>query len=195
MATANDPQTVEEAVNEPPHGEDEGVRRRDFIYVATGAFAGVGAVAALWPFIDQMNPSAEVLALASVDVDLAPVAEGQGIKVNWRGKPVFIRHMTAREMAEAQAVDASALRDPQTLAERTLDGYGQWLIQVGVCTHLGCIPSGVAEGEVRGDYDGYFCPCHGSHYDNAGRIRKGPAPTNLAIPEYEFLSDTSVRIG
>ena len=191
MATVQDA-GVEEAVG---HEEEHGTTRRDFIYVATGAFAGVGAVAALWPFIDQMNPSADVLALASVEVDVGPIAEGQGIKVSWRGKPVFIRHLTTREIAEAQAVDVSSLRDPQTYDERTSDGYRQYLIQVGVCTHLGCIPSGVAAGEVKGDYGGYFCPCHGSHYDSAGRIRKGPAPENLVIPEYQFLSDTRVRIG
>ncbi|MHB9881247.1 ubiquinol-cytochrome c reductase iron-sulfur subunit [Pacificimonas sp. ICDLI1SI03] len=193
MATAPDAgdHTVGEAVGHSP----DGVRRRDFIYVATGAFAGVGAVAAIWPFVDQMNPSADVLALASVEVNLAQLAEGQGIKVSWRGKPVFIQHLPPAKIAEAQAVDVSSLRDPQTYDERTQDGHRQYLIQVGVCTHLGCIPSGVASGEVKGDFDGFFCPCHGSHYDDAGRIRKGPAPKNLVIPEYEFLSDTNVRIG
>ncbi len=191
MATAPDG-PIEEAIAEDAH---EGVRRRDFIHVATGAFVGVGAVAAIWPFIDQMNPSADVLALASIDVDLAPIAEGQGIKVSWRGKPVFIQHLTAAKIAEATDVDISGLRDPQTYDERTQDGHRQYLIQVGVCTHLGCIPSGTAAGEVKGDFDGWFCPCHGSHYDNAGRIRKGPAPKNLEVPQYEFLSDTSVRIG
>lgn len=193
MATADN--AVAEDNADPMLREDEGVRRRDFIYIATGAFAGVGAAAAIWPFIDQMNPTAATLALASVDVDLAPVAEGQGIKVNWRGKPVFIRHLTAAEIQEAQSADVSSLRDPQTYDERTKEGHRSFLIQIGVCTHLGCIPMGVAEGEPRGDYGGYFCPCHGSHYDNAGRIRKGPAPTNLEIPEYEFLTDTRVRIG
>lgn len=191
MATAPDG-PVEEAIVEDAH---DGVHRRDFIYVATGAFVGVGAVAAIWPFIDQMNPSADVLALASIDVDLSQIAEGQGIKVSWRGKPVFIRYLTAAEIADAKSVDISGLRDPQTYDERTQDGHRQYLIQVGVCTHLGCIPSGTAAGEVKGDYNGYFCPCHGSHYDSAGRIRKGPAPENLVVPEYAFLSDTSVRIG
>ncbi|MEE4350060.1 MAG: ubiquinol-cytochrome c reductase iron-sulfur subunit [Pacificimonas sp.] len=191
MATADD--AMKQAVTDAE--PEDGVRRRDFIYIATLAFGGIGAAAAIWPFIDQMNPSADVLALASVEVDLAPIAEGQGIKVNWRGKPVFIRHMTAAEIEEARSANLDGLRDPQTFDERTLDGHRQYLIQVGVCTHLGCIPSGVAVGEVKGDFDGYFCPCHGSHYDSAGRIRKGPAPTNLEIPEYEFLSDTRVRIG
>ena len=192
MATAEDA-SMTEAVSDAPHGE--GVRRRDFIFVATGAFAGVGAAAAIWPFLDQMNPSADVLALASVDVDLGPIAEGQGIKVNWRGKPVFIKHMTAAGIQEAQSANVAALRDPASYDERTQDGHRQWLVQIGVCTHLGCIPMGIADGEPKGDYDGYFCPCHGSHYDNAGRIRKGPAPANLVIPEYSFLSDTRVRIG
>ncbi|EMD83651.1 ubiquinol-cytochrome c reductase iron-sulfur subunit [Pacificimonas flava] len=189
MATADD------AVNQAVTDKDDGVRRRDFIYIATGAFAGVGAVAAIWPFVDQMNPSADVLALASVEVDVAPIAVGQGIKVSWRGKPVFIRHLTEREIAEAQAVDVASLRDPATFDERTQEGHRQYLIQIGVCTHLGCIPMGVADGEPKGDYDGYFCPCHGSHYDSAGRIRKGPAPKNLVLPDYEFTSKTNVRIG
>lgn len=193
MATAPD-EPVKEAIADDD-GAHDGVRRRDFIHVATGAFVGVGAVAAIWPFIDQMNPSADVLALASIDVDLGPVAAGQGIKVSWRGKPVFIQHLTAAAMAEARQADTSGLRDPQSYDERVAEGHEQFLIQVGVCTHLGCIPSGTAAGEVKGDYDGWFCPCHGSHYDNAGRIRKGPAPTNLEVPVYEFLSDTSVRIG
>ncbi|MBV7255840.1 ubiquinol-cytochrome c reductase iron-sulfur subunit [Pacificimonas sp. WHA3] len=177
------------------HTADDGVHRRDFIYVATAAFGSVGAAAAIWPFVDQMNPSADVLALASVEVNLSQVAPGQGIKVSWRGKPVFIQHLTPEQMAEAQNADLSGLRDAQTFEERTQEGHRQYLIQVGVCTHLGCIPSGTAAGEVKGDFNGWFCPCHGSHYDNAGRIRKGPAPTNLEVPEYTFLSDTNVRIG
>ncbi|MGB7406123.1 MAG: ubiquinol-cytochrome c reductase iron-sulfur subunit [Pacificimonas sp.] len=193
MATSPDGDV--EAIVDDTNGHDGEVRRRDFIHIATGAFAGVGAVAAIWPFLDQMNPSADVLALASIDVNLAPIEEGMGIKVSWRGKPVFIQHMTPAAIQEARAVDASSLRDAQSYDERTLDGHENFLIQVGVCTHLGCIPSGVATGEVKGDYDGFFCPCHGSHYDSAGRIRKGPAPTNLPIPEYEFTSDTTVRIG
>ena len=175
-------------------GED-GVRRRDFIYIATGAFGAVGAGAAAWSLVDQMNPSADVLALASIEVDLAAVQTGQAIKVSWRGKPVFIRNLTPKEVQEANATPLSALRDPQSLADRTKEGKSNWLITLGVCTHLGCVPLGAAEGEVRGDYGGYFCPCHGSHYDTAARIRKGPAPTNLEVPEYAFKSDTLVQIG
>ncbi|MEX1148240.1 MAG: ubiquinol-cytochrome c reductase iron-sulfur subunit [Sphingomonadales bacterium] len=162
--------------------------RRDFLYVATGAFAAVGAAAALWPFIDQLNPSADVLALSSIDVDLSAIEAGQSVTVMWRGKPVFIRHRTEAEIEEARAVNLSALPDPETDDVRTQKP--QWLIMVGVCTHLGCVPLG-----QRGDYNGWFCPCHGSHYDTSGRIRRGPAPTNLEIPEYTFTTDTTITIG
>ena len=161
---------------------EHGVRRRDFIYVATGAFAGVGAAAAGWTLVDQMSPSADVLALASIEV-------------SWRGKPVFIRNLTQAEQDAANKVPVSELRDPQTLAERTKEGHANWLITLGVCTHLGCVPLGAGEGEVKGDFGGYFCPCHGSVYDTAARIRKGPAPKNLEVPEYAFKSPTLVQIG
>ncbi|WP_199554709.1 ubiquinol-cytochrome c reductase iron-sulfur subunit [Sandaracinobacteroides hominis] len=177
-----------------PEGED-GVRRRDFIYVATVAFAGVGAAAVAVPLINQMNPSADVLAMASVEVDLAPIQPGMAIKTVWQSKPVFVRNLTPAEQAEANKVPLSELRDPQTLAERTKEGHTNWLITLGVCTHLGCIPLGAAEGENRGDYGGYFCPCHGSHYDTAARIRRGPAPTNLVVPNYAFKTPTLVEIG
>jgi ubiquinol-cytochrome c reductase iron-sulfur subunit len=173
----------------------EGERRRDFLYIATGAFAAVGAGAVVWPMINQMNPSADVLALAAIDVDLAAVQPGQAIKVSWRGKPVFARRLTADEIAAANKVDVATLRDPQTLADRTKPGKAEWLITLGVCTHLGCVPLGAGTGEVRGDFGGYFCPCHGSHYDTAARVRKGPAPRNLEVPQYVFKSDTSVTIG
>ena len=173
----------------------EGERRRDFLYVATGAFAAVGVGAVVWPLINQMNPSADVLALASVDVDLAAVQPGQAIKISWRGKPVFARHLTAAEIDQANKVDVSTLRDPQTLAQRTKPDKAEWLITLGVCTHLGCVPLGAAEGEARGDFGGYFCPCHGSHYDTAARVRKGPAPKNLEVPQYAFKTPTSVTIG
>ena len=182
------------AVVEQVDGE-HGVRRRDFIYVATGAFAGVGAAAAGWTLVNQMNPSADVLALASIEVDLTPVSAGQAIKVSWRGKPVFIRNLTPAEQTAANKVPLSELRDPQTLAERTKEGHANWLITLGVCTHLGCVPLGAGEGEVKGDFGGYFCPCHGSSYDTAARIRKGPAPKNLEVPDYAFKSPTLVQIG
>lgn len=174
---------------------EDGVRRRDFINIAAVSFAGVGAVAAIAPLVVQMAPSADVLALASVEVDIAKILPGQAIKTSWRKQPIFIRNLTPKEIVEANAVDVSTLRDPQTLAQRTQPGHTNWLITLGVCTHLGCIPLGVGEGENKGAFGGYFCPCHGSSYDTAARIRKGPAPTNLAVPEYKFTSPTVVTIG
>ena len=174
---------------------DGGVRRRDFINIAAVSFAGVGGAALLYPLVNQMNPSADVLALAQIDVDVSAIQPGQAIKTTWRKQPIFIRNLTPAEQQAANAVDLGGLRDPQTLAERTKEGHPNWLITLGVCTHLGCVPLGAAEGENRGDFGGYFCPCHGSHYDTAARIRKGPAPRNLEVPEYEFTTDTAVRIG
>jgi ubiquinol-cytochrome c reductase iron-sulfur subunit len=173
----------------------DGPRRRDFINIAAVSFAGVGAAATLIPLINQMNPSADVLALASIEVDLSAIHPGQAIKTSWRKQPVFIRNLTPKEIAEAEAVPISSLRDPQTLAERTKEGHKNWLITMGVCTHLGCVPLGAGEGESRGDFGGYFCPCHGSSYDTAARIRRGPAPLNLQVPNYTFKSDTVVQIG
>ncbi len=173
----------------------DGVRRRDFLNVAAVSFAGVGAVAVLAPLIVQMSPSADVLAQATTEVDISKVVAGQGIKVSWRKQPVFVRNLTAKEIAEANAVKMSELRDPQTLAQRTKPGKANWLITLGVCTHLGCVPLGIGEGENRGPYGGYFCPCHGSAYDTAARIRQGPAPLNLLVPEYSFTSPTIVQIG
>ena len=181
--------------------------RRDFLTLAASAFVAVGGAVALWPFIDQMNPDAGALALASIEVDIAPIKEGQAITVLWRGKPVFIRHRTPQEIDSAKAVDLKDLRDefarneglPDTALatdlNRTKAGHENWLIMVGICTHLGCIPKGQVLGDKRGDFGGWFCPCHGSHYDTAGRIRKGPAPYNLEVPVYEFFSDTKIKIG
>ncbi len=171
------------------------VRRRDFINIAAVSFAGVGAGVVALPLVSQMSPSADVLALASVEVDVSSIEVGQAIKTTWRKQPIFIRNLTSEEIAESKAVNASDLRDPATFEERTLPGKENWLVMLGVCTHLGCIPLGAAQGEIKGEYDGYFCPCHGSHYDAAGRIRKGPAPTNLEVPEFSFISDTVVKIG
>ncbi len=173
----------------------DGVRRRDFIHIATISFAGVGAVAAIAPLLYQMAPSADVLALSTTELDVAAIAPGQAIKTTWRKQPVFVRHLTPVEIAEANAVPTDELRDPQTLAERTKPGKEAFLITLGVCTHLGCVPLGAAEGEAKGDFGGYFCPCHGSHYDTAARVRKGPAPLNLVVPPYEFTSETAVLIG
>ncbi|HZT47861.1 MAG TPA: ubiquinol-cytochrome c reductase iron-sulfur subunit [Hyphomicrobiaceae bacterium] len=181
--------------------------RRDFIVIAAQAFAGVGAAVALWPFIHQMNPDASTQALASIEVDLTPIKEGQAITVSWRGKPVFIRNRTPEEIKKAAEVkvadlsDTSARNDslpekaPATDANRTKKGHENWLVLVGICTHLGCIPKGQSLSDSRGDFGGWFCPCHGSHYDTAGRIRKGPAPRNLEVPPYSFVSDTKIKIG
>jgi len=169
--------------------------RRDFMMLAAGGMAAVGAGAVAWPFIHSMNPAADVLALASVEVDLAPIQPGQTVKVKWRGVPVFIRHRTEADIKEAQEVNLADLPDPQTDAERVHEGKAQWLVMVGVCTHLGCIPLAGAGEYNSQSGGGWFCPCHGSHYDTAGRIRKGPAPKNLAVPEYTFLSDNRIKIG
>lgn len=181
------------------HSED--VTRRDFLYVASGGFAAVGAVFAAWPFVDQMNPAANVLALSTTEVDLSPIEVGQSIKVMWQGKPVFVRRRTPKEIKEAESVTMDELKDPkadnENLKGKKEDASDanrvikpEWLIVIGVCTHLGCIPL-VNEGE----YGGWFCPCHGSVYDTSGRIRKGPAPANLPIPPYKFENDTKILIG
>ncbi|KHS43424.1 MULTISPECIES: ubiquinol-cytochrome c reductase iron-sulfur subunit [Novosphingobium] len=174
---------------------EEGVRRRDFINIAAVSFAGVGGAAVLVPLVSQMAPSADVLAQSSTEIDISAIQPGQAIKAVFRKQPVFIRNLTPEEVSAADKVDASSLRDPQTLEERTKEGKTNWLITMGVCTHLGCVPLGAGEGEVKGEFGGYFCPCHGSHYDTAARIRKGPAPKNLEVPEYAFISDTVVKIG
>ena len=173
----------------------EGVRRRDFLNVAAVSFAGIGAVATLGPLIVQMSPSADVLAQATTEIDISKIQAGQGIKTQWRKQPVFVRNLTPKEIAEADAVSLGELRDPETLAQRTKPGHKNWLITLGVCTHLGCVPLGIGDGENKGPYGGYFCPCHGSMYDTAARIRQGPAPKNLEVPEYKFLSPTIVKIG
>jgi len=182
-----------------PAGAHGDPTRRDFLMVATGALGAVGAIAVAWPFINNLNPAADTLALSSIDVNIKAIAKGQAISVKWRGKPVFVRHRTEKEIKEAEAVPLSELRDPQTDDSRVTDTAKkvrrEWLIVIGVCTHLGCIPLGTKEGEPRGEYGGWFCPCHGSQYDTSGRIRKGPAPLNLAVPDYLFTSDTLVRIG
>lgn len=191
--------------------EHADVTRRDFLYIATGAVGAVGAALVAWPFIHQMNPDRSVLALASTEVDLAPIAEGQMITIKWRGNPVFVRHRTAKEIEAAKAVKMEELKDPvarnanvkdgdaATDENRVVGGKEQFLVMMGVCTHLGCVPIGnegeyaIVEGNAK--VGGFFCPCHGSVYDTAGRIRKGPAPENLAVPPYKYLSDTKIQIG
>jgi ubiquinol-cytochrome c reductase iron-sulfur subunit len=181
---------------------DDGTRR-DFLYIATGAAGAVTAGAAVWPLVDQMNPSADVLALASIEVDIGDVEPGTQLTVKWRGKPVFVRRRTADEIAAARAVDLADLKDQgaenrnlpadadASDQNRALDESGEWLVMMGVCTHLGCVPLG----DGAGEFGGWFCPCHGSHYDTAGRIRKGPAPLNLEVPRAVFLSDTVIKLG
>jgi ubiquinol-cytochrome c reductase iron-sulfur subunit len=168
-----------------------GSTRRDFLFVATGAAAAVGGLATVWPLVSQMNPDASTIAAgAPIEVDLTPIATGQDIKVFWRGKPIYIMNRTKKQVDEARAVPVSELRDPQTDQARVKEGHDQWLVVIGICTHLGCIP--IAH---DGNYDGFFCPCHGSQYDSSGRIRQGPAPLNLPVPPYQFVSDTKIQIG
>ncbi|MEL6118341.1 MAG: ubiquinol-cytochrome c reductase iron-sulfur subunit [Pseudomonadota bacterium] len=183
------------------HTENEEGTRRDFLYYATAGAGAVTAGAAIWPLVDQMNPSADVQALSSIRVDVADVAEGTQLTVKWLGKPVFIRRRTADEIEAARAVDLSDLPDNDARnannpgadgsdENRSMDEAGEWLVQMGVCTHLGCVPLGDA-----GDFGGWFCPCHGSHYDTSGRIRRGPAPSNLPVPVAEFVDETTIKLG
>src|SRR5271168_1402556 len=169
--------------------------KRDFLQLIaiSGAVIGAGAIA--WPLIDFMNPSKDVLALSSVDVDLAPVVEGQGITIVWQGKPIFVRHRTAAEIKEAQDVPLGQLIEPQPDSARVKAGHDQWIVLVGICTHLGCVPLGNKPSDPRGDWGGWFCPCHGSQYDTSGRVRHGPAPANLPVPPYAFESDTKIKVG
>ncbi len=181
--------------------------RRDFLIIAGNAFAAVGGAITLWPFIQQMNPDKSAQALASTEVDLAPVKQGQAITVMWRGKPVFIRNRTADEVKAALATPLKDLPDDVARnanvpadadaadTNRTVKGHENWLVAIGICTHLGCIPKGQALGDEKGEFGGWFCPCHGSHYDTSARIRKGPAPRNLDIPPYAFTTDTKIKIG
>ena len=187
------------AASSIPTGGHGDPTRRDFLMVATGALGAVGVAATAWPFINNLNPAADTLALSTVEVNVQPIAVGQAVTVKWRGKPLFVRHRTPEEIKEAEAVPMSQLRDPQTDNSRVTDTAKkvrpEWLIQIGVCTHLGCVPLGNKPGDPKGPFGGWFCPCHGSAYDTSGRIRQGPAPKNLEIPPYLFTSDTLVRVG
>ncbi|MDV3455490.1 ubiquinol-cytochrome c reductase iron-sulfur subunit [Sphingomonas sp. HF-S4] len=194
MATLEDGVSPTQTVV-PPGDVIENPRRRDYLQIAAVAFAGVGGGVTLLPLINSMNPDASTLALSTTELDVSAIEPGQAIKASFRKQPLFVRNLTPAEIAAADAVPVSSLRDPQSLADRTKEGKQNWLITLGVCTHLGCVPLGAGEGENRGPFGGYFCPCHGSAYDTAGRIRQGPAPTNLAVPEYEFTSDTVVVVG
>ena len=174
-------------------GHGEGETRRDFLMLATGAVGAVGLGATIWPFIDQMNPAADTLAVSTTELNLEPIKPGQRILVKWQGKPVFVMHRTKEQIETARSADLSTLPDPQKDEARTTKP--EWLVVVGICTHLGCIPQGTKQGELRGEFNGWFCPCHGSHYDLSGRIRKGPAPNNLPVPKYAFPSDNVLLIG
>ena len=181
------PQPFEEQVEDP--------RRRDYLAIGAVAFAGVGAGVVALPLINQMNPSADVLAQSTTEVDISAIQPGQSIKAQFRKQPLFIRNLTPAEIAQANAVPVDSLSDKQTLADRTKPGKTNWLVTMGVCTHLGCVPLGAGEGENKGPFGGYFCPCHGSAYDTAGRIRSGPAPLNLVVPDYAFTTDTMITVG
>lgn len=168
-------------------------QRRDFLYVATASMAGVGAALSSWPFIASMRPSSDVLAEATVDIDIGQIETGQRVTFSWRGNPVFVDHRTARQIQMAKSDDTAELIDPEPDAERVQ--REEWLVVIGVCTHLGCVPLGQGDGDPLGEWGGWFCPCHGSHYDTSGRIRKGPAPKNLEVPPYTFLEDGKIRVG
>jgi ubiquinol-cytochrome c reductase iron-sulfur subunit len=185
------------AVTDPAaiHGGPADPGKRDFLSLLTGAGAVIGIGAISWPLIDSMNPSKDVLALSSVDVDLTPIEVGSGITVAWRGKPVFVRHRTEQEIKTVEAVPLNQLIEPQSDLDRTKDGHRQWIVLIGICTHLGCIPLGNKPTDPRGEWGGWFCPCHGSQYDVSGRVRHGPAPANLALPDYAFESDTKIKVG
>ena len=177
-------------MSQDPSNKDDEITRRDFMVLTASSMTAVGAACAVWPLVDSLNPSADVLALSSIEVDISAVAPGQSKTVQWRGKPVFIKNRTAEEVAEANNVKASDLIDPETDEMRVKKGYENWLVTIGICTHLGCVPL-----EGQGEYKGWFCPCHGSVYDTSGRVRRGPAPLNLEVPPYEFISDTKIKIG
>jgi len=199
--------TNSDSSTDPSISYDDDPSRRDVILIGAAAFAAIGGAAVLWPLLDQMNPDASTLSLASIDVDLAPVEEGQAITVMWRGKPIFIRHRTAQEIKDAEEVKLDQLIDPlarnanladtapATDANRAAPDKEPWLVMIGICTHLGCIPKGQAIADYKGEFGGWFCPCHGSQYDTAGRVRIGPAPENMYIPPYAFSSDTKIKIG
>jgi ubiquinol-cytochrome c reductase iron-sulfur subunit len=176
---------------------DDSASRRDFLYLTAGSMGAVAVGTAVWPLVDAMNPAADTLAMASTEVDISKIEVGQTIMAVWRGKPVFIHRRSKEEIDEIRAGDKQALpdRDPQADEARVLKGHDEWLVLLGVCTHLGCIPMGSKVGQPKGEYGGWFCPCHGSHYDKSGRIRKGPAPKNLEVPQYAFVSDTLIRLG
>lgn len=194
--------TAETAIHGAPLGSLDGAHaipvdpsKRDFLKLIAGAGVMIGAGAIAWPLIDSMNPSKDVLAVSSTELDITPIVEGMGITVVWRGKPIFVRHRTPVEIKEAEDVKLSQLIDPMADSARVKPDHAQWIVLIGICTHLGCIPVGNKPTDNRGEYGGWFCPCHGSQYDTSGRVRHGPAPLNLALPPYAFMTDTKIKIG
>jgi len=194
--------TAETAIHGAPLGSLDGARaipvdpsKRDFLKLIAGAGVMIGAGAIAWPLVDSMNPSKDVLAVSSTELDITPIVEGMGITVVWRGKPIFVRHRTPVEIKEAEDVKLSQLIDPMADSSRVKPDHAKWIVLIGICTHLGCIPVGNKPTDNRGEYGGWFCPCHGSQYDTSGRVRHGPAPLNLALPPYAFMTDTKIKIG
>jgi len=186
---------VASGVPQTAHAPGEGTTKRDFLKLATGATAAIGIGAIIWPLVDMMNPSQDVLALSDTEVTLTPIPAGQGITVVWRGKPIFVRHRTPKEIKEAEDVPLGQLLDPEADAVRVKPGHAEWIVVIGICTHLGCVPLGNKPTDPRGQWGGWFCPCHGSQYDTSGRVRHGPAPLNLWLPPYEYLSSSKIKIG
>jgi ubiquinol-cytochrome c reductase iron-sulfur subunit len=187
--------TMSATAHAPGHAPGPDAGKRDFLKLVAASAAAIGTGAIVWPMLDSMNPSADVLALGSVEVDLAPIPLGQAITVVWQGKPIFVRHRTPEEIKAAENTPEAQLLDPQPDDARVKAGHDPWLVVIGICTHLGCIPLGNKPTDPRGDWGGWFCPCHGSQYDTSGRVRHGPAPLNLAIPPYAFMTDTKIKIG
>ncbi len=179
----------------PQEGHAPDDSKRDFLKMVAAASAAIGVGALAWPLIDSMNPSSDVLALSSVEVDISPIPVGQAITVVWRGKPIFVRHRSEAEVKTAEGVKLADMIDPATDESRVKAGHDQWLVVVGICTHLGCVPLGNKPTDPRGEFGGWFCPCHGSQYDVSGRVRHGPAPANLPVPPYAFMTDSRIKIG
>ena len=190
MSTAS-PELLEHPVTD---GKVE-AGKRDFIKLVAGAGAAIGLGALVWPLVDSMNPAGDILAMSSVEIDLSSITAGMGITAVWRGKPIFVRHRTPAEITTAENTPMNSLIEPATDDSRTKAGHRQWIVLIGICTHLGCVPLGNKPSDPRGDFGGWFCPCHGSQYDVSGRVRHGPAPANLALPGYAFVSDTKIKIG
>ncbi len=195
MADSTAASTADSHGHDSHGGHPADPSKRDMLELMASAGAAIFGASIVWPLVASMNPAADVLALSSVEVDLTPIQPGQGIVVSWQGKPIFVRHRTPEEIKSAKDVKLNELNDPQADAARVKAGHDEWLVLIGICTHLGCIPLGNKPADVRGEFGGYFCPCHGSVYDTSGRIRRGPAPKNLDVPQYAFVTDSKIKIG